>query len=73
MIGTSIPYAVEKAANVKLEIFDVRGNLVMTIDEGMKTQGNYSISLNNELASGTYYYSIVSGKNRLTKKMIISK
>lgn len=73
IIGTSIPYAVEKTANIKLEIFDVRGNLVMTIDEGMRNQGNYSISLNNEIASGTYYYSLVSGKNRLTKKMIISK
>jgi len=71
--GTSIPYSIEKAANVKMEIFDTKGNLVKTIDEGMKNAGSYEIYLTNELASGTYYYSLNAGGNRLTKKLTFTK
>ncbi len=71
--GTIIPYAVEKTSEIKLEIYDVRGNLIRTINEGIKTSGSYTINLNDKLVPGTYYYSIVAGKNRLTKKMIFSK
>jgi hypothetical protein len=70
---TSIPYAVNETSNIILEIYDIKGNLIMTIDEGTRTSGRYSIELNNKLASGVYYYSLVSGKNRLTKKMVFSK
>ncbi|HRS53109.1 MAG TPA: T9SS type A sorting domain-containing protein [Bacteroidales bacterium] len=73
IVNTTIPYAIEKNSNVKMEIFDIKGHLVMTINEGFKKAGHYTITISNELAPGTYYYSLVTDNNRLTKKMTLIK
>lgn len=69
---TTIPYSIENDSKVVITIFDVRGNIVMTIDEGSKQNGTYAVTFDASLlSSGTYYYSLTSDGNRLTKKMIV--
>jgi len=69
-----IQYAIEKNANVKLEIYDLNGRLVVSCNEGMQTAGNHNISLEvGKLQQGTYYYSLKADNHRLTKKMTIIK
>lgn len=69
---TSIPYSIEKNSKVMLTVYDVKGNIVMTFDEGTKQNGTYAITFDaSSLASGSYYYSLTSDNNRLTKKMIV--
>ena len=73
--NTVIQYELEKyTTSVELEIFDVHGRKAVVINEGEKTAGRHSISIENaKLAAGTYYYSLKANGNRLTKKMVVTK
>lgn len=71
---TVINYEIQNNATVTFEIFDVTGKKVLVMNEGEKNKGKYSLTVTTEkLASGTYYYSMKAGKNRITKKMVIAK
>lgn len=71
---TSIPFVLENASQVSVEIYDMLGNRIKTIN-GLYTQGRHTIKvtsddLNN--ISGMYYYQLeVPGKRKLTRKMIL--
>jgi hypothetical protein len=71
---TSIPFTLASASEVNIEIFDMLGNKIKTIN-GLFPQGNNLIKvtssdLNN--LSGMYYYQLqVKGKRKLTRKMIL--
>lgn len=73
--NTVIQYELEKYTTaVELEIYDVHGRKAVVINEGEKTAGRHSISIENtKLAAGTYYYSLKANGNRLTKKMVVTK
>jgi hypothetical protein len=68
---TTISYAIENDANVSLEVFDAKGNKVFVAEEGKKAAGIYTISLDQDLPAGIYYYSLIANDQRLTKKMVI--
>jgi hypothetical protein len=68
---TSISYALNIDAEVTLEIFDSHGRKAVIFEEGHKSAGTYTISLCDQLTPGIYYYSLIAGNNRLTKKMCI--
>jgi hypothetical protein len=68
---TSITYAIENDATVIFELYDSKGNKVVDLQEGCKPAGTYTINLDQDLAAGIYYYSLVANGFRLTKKMTI--
>lgn len=68
---TTISYALETASNVTMTIYDNNGRVVEVSNPGFQTPGVYSLSLNNTLSSGTYYYSLEACGTRMTKKMIV--
>jgi hypothetical protein len=71
---TLIQYAIENSGNVSLEIYDVTGRLVLTLNQGQQSAGTHSILVDSEqLSKGTYYYSLKADKHRLTKKMVITQ
>jgi hypothetical protein len=72
---TTINYSLlDNASQVKIEIVDVTGKLVMSINEGSKAAGNYNVNINtNQLAEGVYMYSLTDGVNKITKRMIVTK
>jgi len=65
--------------DVKLDVYNVRGQLVKTLVDERKLPGFYSVHWNgtdNEnraVGSGVYYYTIVAGAYKETKKMLIIK
>ena len=71
---TSIPFVLQDASQVQVEIFDMLGNTIKKI-EGRFAQGRHLIKvtsddLNN--ISGMYYYQLqVAGKKPITRKMIL--
>ncbi len=72
--STIVEYEIEKNSEVILEILNIKGQKLVMIDEGFKKAGKYSINIDlEEFSSGTYYYSLKSGNQRLTKKMIVVK
>lgn len=75
--STRIEYTIEKnGAKVEILIFDQKGNLVMTLDEGIKNRGTQYLewegtdSSGKELSPGTYFYKVVVDNITKTNKMI---
>jgi len=69
---TMVQYEVQNNSNVSLQVFDITGRLVLTMDEGNQIAGMHSILIDaGKLQSGTYFYLLKAGDNRLTKKMVI--
>jgi len=81
---TWIPYQLAKSANVNIMIYSISGQLVRTLRLGHRPAGFYTTKgrsaywdgRNNEgeqLASGTWFYTIQAGEFVDTRKMILSK
>jgi len=81
---TWIPYAIAKDAQVKISVYNVRGQLVRTIDIGYVKSGEYTSKANaaywdgkNEcgerVASGVYFYTIKAGQFTATKRLVVLK
>jgi len=48
--------------------------LVTTLVNGVMSAGEHTVSFNaSGLASGTYIYSLTSGSNSISKKMVLMK
>ena len=70
--NSTINYSLTEKSDVSFEVFDVTGSKVMELNEGVKTAGNHSIQINaSNLNAGVYYYSVIAGDKRITKKMIV--
>jgi hypothetical protein len=70
--STLIQYEIESTGLVTLEIYDMTGKKVVSINDGKQLAGNHSLIVPTEkLSNGTYYYSLKSDHHRLTKKMTV--
>ena len=70
---TEIRFEIENNADVKLFVTDINGRIVRVIEAGQLEAGLHSVSLDlSDLSSGTYFYSIQAGKNRLSKRMQVA-
>lgn len=77
---TTINFSIPKSQqgnscyNVKLIVYDLLGGEVTILVDELKSAGTYSVTFNARgLASGVYYYSLISGSNIITKPMILIK
>jgi hypothetical protein len=72
--STEIRYQIPENGHVKLEIFDILGNLVTTLVDQELNAGYHSYNWNaSGLSSGVYLYRITSGKFVATKKLMLMK
>jgi hypothetical protein len=77
--STIIEYQITQPGNVKIDIYDVTGRLVKELLKEQTNTGKYSVVWNgkdnfgNSVASGNYFYQIISGDFVQTKKMILLK
>ncbi len=75
--STVIRYTVHTASNVTLTVYDITGREIATLVNENKLEGEYSTNFSNRsLASGAYFYRLVSVDNNgsthsATKKMIV--
>ena len=71
---SNISFTLTQAADVTLDIVDVTGKLVYSLNEGNKGAGTHTITLNSaNIAAGTYSYTLRAGDFTATKKMLITK
>ena len=81
---TWIPYQLATNADVTITIYDVRGNLIRTLDVGHQPAGAYTgrssaaswDGRNNRgesVASGLYFYTLSAGDFTATRKMLLRK
>ncbi len=72
--STMINYQIPKGGFVSLKVYDINGNEVANLVNETKEPGNYGVEFNaRNLASGVYFYRIISGDFVQTKKMAILK
>ena len=83
--STSIRYDVpagpssDGGVHVLLQIYTLRGQLVKTLEDGVKVPGSYVVNWNGRdengerAGSGIYLYRIQAGTFRATKKMVVVK
>lgn len=69
---TTIPYDLKKGAKVTLEVQDLSGKVVRTVNLGDRAPGSYRFELDTQaLTEGVYFYTLNAGDVRLTKRMTV--
>ena len=72
--STVVSYNLNETANVSVQVMDVTGNVVSTINEGNQAAGAHNITIDGSaLAQGTYFYTLTAGTYQVTKRMVVSK
>jgi hypothetical protein len=76
---TTISYGLPKDSNVKIDIFNLLGQKVMTLVDDREKAGYKSLiwsgkdNAGQSVSSGVYFYRIDTGDRQLTKKMMLLK
>ena len=72
--ATTIKYSIPEDGFVKLEVYNLLGESVATLINGMQKAGRYEVNFNaSNLSSGIYIYKLKSGKFNSVKKMLLMK
>jgi hypothetical protein len=72
--STTIEYYLPVSAFVTLKMYDINGREVKTLVNKKMSAGNHQALINSsELSSGIYFYTLLAGNFRDTKKMILLK
>ena len=72
--STKIEYKLLQASDVKFNVFNILGEKVFEQNFDYQTSGNYKISFSGkDLSSGVYVYTIYTGENKLSRKMLLMK
>jgi hypothetical protein len=78
--STTIPFSLARDTRVALRVYNVRGQLVRTLlDEPMKAGADYSVVWDGHddrgtpVASGVYFYHMVTDRWAKTNKMVLLK
>ncbi|MDI6781579.1 MAG: FlgD immunoglobulin-like domain containing protein, partial [bacterium] len=79
-----IPYELSEQAHVVIRIYNISGQLIKTLDEGVKDAGAYTTQSRaaywdghnddgQEVASGVYIYQLQVGDNVMTQRAVVCK
>lgn len=69
---TSIQVELENPAPVYVELSNVTGQKVMSLDQGILASGAHFVKLDvSTLESGVYFYTVTAGADKVTKSMIV--
>jgi len=71
---TTIKFSTTKPQKVKLSVYSLLGEEVKVLVDEYKSPGIHSVIFNaNELVSGVYIYTLIAGKQSISKKLILLK
>lgn len=71
---TTVKFNLPKTEQVTLKLYDIIGNEVQTLVDGVQKAGAYNITVDGtKLASGVYFYTLRTSSFIDTKKMILVK
>jgi hypothetical protein len=72
--STVINFSIPKSGLADLRVFDILGREVAVLINSSVTAGNHSVTFDaSPFATGVYFYTLVSGDFRETKKMLLVK
>ncbi len=71
---TTIMYTISKETEISLKIYNILGQVVRTLVEGVAISGLYTINFDaSDLPSGVYFYRLTGARSTVSKKLLISK
>jgi len=76
---TTIRFELGSAARVTLDVFDVRGRHIRTLADGRRPAGQHTVDWDGrdgggvEVASGVYFYKLLSAGTLETRRMVLLK
>ena len=71
---TTIVYGLPRAGQVKIDVYNITGQKVMTLEDGFRSAGYHKVTFDAaHLASGLYFYNVQAGKFHKVMKMILMK
>ena len=71
---TEIRYFVPEEKFISLRLYNLLGEEILQIDEGLKSNGYHASEVNvGILAPGTYFYKLQSDKKQVTKRLEVVK
>jgi xylan 1,4-beta-xylosidase len=71
---TNIKYSIPRKSYITLKVYNILGQEIATLYDGVRTKGNYTVTLEaNGLSSGVYLYQLKSESFIETKKLVILK
>jgi flagellar hook assembly protein FlgD len=76
---TNIQFAIPREGNVTLAIYNMLGQRVSLLVQGVHSVGNYTVTWNGKdefghfVGSGVYFYRLENGSTAITKKMLMLK
>ena len=71
---TTIKYSIPKSGYVKLLVYNLLGQVITVLREGVQAAGRYEVEFNSAtVPSGIYFYRIESPGFVATRKMVIAK
>ncbi len=73
---TKIIFDLPEPGNVILKVFNQLGKEIATLLSGFKNAGSHEVNFNADisgLASGVYFYKLITEKKSFTKRMILAK
>ncbi|MDP2172700.1 MAG: T9SS type A sorting domain-containing protein [Candidatus Cloacimonadaceae bacterium] len=77
--STTIAYQIPETGNVRLEIYNMKGQKVRTLVNEQKYSGSHSVLWNGtdqsgrSVVSGVYFYRLVTDNKTLSKRMLLLK
>jgi hypothetical protein len=68
-----VSYAMPKAGNVSLVVYDAAGRPVQTLASGSRAAGRYTATLDaSRMANGVYFYTLTSGSSSVSHKLTVT-
>jgi len=77
--STVIKYELKEDCHVNLSIYNLLGQKVKTLENGVRSKGHHSISWDGkddsgrEVSSGIYFYQLIGGDYKETRKLVLVK
>lgn len=77
--STTIRYSISSPGNISIKVYDISGQIINVIDKEHNQPGEYEIiwdgtnSFGERVASGVYFYQLITDRNTEAKKMMLLK
>ncbi|MBL7890025.1 MAG: T9SS type A sorting domain-containing protein [Bacteroidia bacterium] len=72
--NTTIEVNLTENQNVKVDVYNVVGQNVFSVNKGTLSTGEHKIALNaEELPAGMYFITLTTEKGRITKRVSVNK
>ncbi len=69
---TQISVSLVKASEVKLSVYNITGQQVLSENFGYKNAGSFTTTISaDELPTGVYFYTVEAANSKVTRKMIV--